>query len=150
MIDFYYENVQSLAVFVSVFVLTFSMLFVDSNAVTCDSSYTPLLWWILIFFSLPTIIPLIKIKWLKITLAVLTIGAMIYVPIQYVLLDGCPGQEGIHYFIFSAMITVVVGTIMGFISVKSKESDEEILKRDYIQRKSFIIEKLYDKSDEEK
>ena len=81
MIDFYYENVQSLAVFVSVFVLTFSMLFVDSNAVTCDSSYTPLLWWILIFFSLPTIIPLIKIKWLKITLAVLTIGAMIYVPI---------------------------------------------------------------------
>ena len=69
---------------------------------------------------------------------------MIYVPIQYVLTAGCPGQEGIHYFIFSAMISVVVGTIMGYISVKSKESDYLILKRDFEERKGYVLEKLID------
>lgn len=89
LVDFYYENIQSLAVFVSLFVIAFSLLIIDSDATECDSSYTPLLWWVLIFFPLPTLIPLLKIKWLSIALSLITLGAMIYVPIQYVFTEGC-------------------------------------------------------------
>lgn len=40
------------------------------------------------------------------------------------------------------MISVAVGSVMRFISVKSDESDTYILKRDYSVKKNIIMEKL--------
>ena len=73
----------------------------------------------MIFFPLPTFLPFIRIRYLFIALSIITFGAMIYVTIQYKFTGNCQGEQGVHYFLFSAIITVIVGTIMHFIAVKN-------------------------------
>ena len=131
------------------FVIAASLLYIDEDSINCDTSYVKLVWWILIFFMWPTIIPFIQNKYIRYAAIAIMTGVWIYVPISYSLTQGCPGEIGMKYFIFSAMITFVIGSIMNYISVKSKESDEEILRKDFEKRSKYILEKLIPKTNEE-
>lgn len=95
MIEYYFDEVQFLATFVSIVVIAFSLLIIDYNSEDCDSSYVSLVYVVLITFLLPALFPWVnskKIKWLTYTLVGLVAAAMIYVPIQYFLTDGCRGE----------------------------------------------------------
>ena len=69
-------------------------------------------------------------------------GVVIYVPIKYAMTEGCPKQYGMQYFIFSSMITVVIGTVMGFITAKVGSHDDEMLAKDWDEREAYILEKF--------
>lgn len=91
---YYFESVQQVATFVSVFMVALIILIIDRGEEHCDSSYKPLVWVVLFFFLLPSLLPHIKIKWLYYVILGLTVAAMIYVPISYFLTAGCPGEYG--------------------------------------------------------
>ena len=115
LVDFYYDSIQSIATFVSVFAVAGSLLYIDRDSVSCDDSYTPLIWWILIFFMWPTLIPYIRNPKIRYAAIAIIAGVVIYVPIKYGLTDGCPREYGMKYFILSAMITVVIGSVMNYL-----------------------------------
>lgn len=59
LIEYYYEDVNHLATFVSMLVIAISLLRIDADVIPCEDSYTGLVWTVLIFFQIPILIPYI-------------------------------------------------------------------------------------------
>lgn len=80
------------------------ILFISENDESCDDSYRPLIWWILIFFLVPLIPLNFPNKWVKRISFVVAAVALVYVPFKYAFTDGCANQGGMRYFILSAIL----------------------------------------------
>ena len=89
-VDYYYEQIQNMATFVSVFAVAGMLLYIDRDSQSCEDSYAPLVWWILGFFLWPTLIPYIPNKYVKYAACIVMAGVVIYVPIKYATTEGCP------------------------------------------------------------